>query len=856
MLTLCLVLSLREIRRHPGRSGLIAGSLALGVVAWTTTWALNRALDDSLRDSAAPAASADLYVSNGELSLDRQLVSRVASLDGVQFARPVVIERIQVSGRRTLPAVLLGVDLSSRRDPEMADLAISPGSVAAFLNARILRQNPVLIGDGLRTQIDPQGDSLTAIVGGKTRTLRCVGTLRPRGALSALGGSILLTGDREAAELAGHPGRVNRIDVSLKPGSDIRVVRDRIALEVGGAAEVITPDAQDGRVRESLGALRSGFALCGVGALALSLFLVATVAGVSVAERQGTIGLLRSLGSTRGQVRAEILGETLILGLIGSVVGVVIGFVVARFSLDFLLRAVGDVFVPLRSEGITFDPWLAVGGMVAGLVTSLLAAWLPASRASAMSATRAMKAGPVESSISVRGRTLGASFLIVMAGVFFLRSGIVSERARIYLALGLGLVAAVVIIPAATGWLARPLRPIAGRIFGVSGRLAIDGLIRSPARAGSAIAGLAGGVALMIQTGGVIQGNESAVRSWVDRCITGDLFLTSGGPMSASGRTVPMDESIIPDVASTLRGARIVPMRFRHLDWSFRGEKTRVLLLALDAAAYVQMAANREPPLRDLPLYRLLERPGTAIVSENFAALYGVGVGSAITVQGENGPVSLNVVGTVIDFSNNRGTILVDRRGIGRAFATSEVDLFAVGLGRGADLEAARLAVSRAGWAATHVVEAMTRPQLRGHILGMIGRLYGVAYVQEIIAACVAALGVSAAMLIAVVQRRKELGLLRALGATSAQIFATVIVEAAAMAVIGVVLGVALGMALEWYVLRVILLAETGFSFPVVLPWANGLMVAGLVVTSAIVAGLGPALSAARMGIGSGLACD
>jgi putative ABC transport system permease protein len=275
-------------------------------------------------------------------------------------------------------------------------------------------------------------------------------------------------------------------------------------------------------------------------------------------------------------------------------------------------------------------------------------------------------------------------------------------------------------------------------------------------------------------------------------------------------------------------------------------------MLALDANSYVDMSERRTPPLRDLPLYRRLIEPGTTLVSENFAALNGVHLGDSITLPGKNGPVALKVVGTVVDFSNNRGTILVDRHGVGMEFTDSSVDIFAVGLG-GVDPESARQAVNRSGWAAEHAVEAMTRTSLRKHILGMIRRLYGVAYVQEIVAAAVAALGVSAAMLICVVQRRRELSLLRSLGATSDQLFCTVIAEAAAMAAIGMTLGVLLGLGLEWYVLRVILLQETGFRFPVFIPWSDVLMVSLVVGLAALIAGVAPALSAARIGTRIGL---
>lgn len=855
MFALSRVLSLRELARRQARSALITASIALGVVAWTTTWALNQALDASLQAASTPTTSATFYVSNGDSGIARELVSRVSAVAGVRSARPVVIERIRISGKRTVPAVLLGVDFAAYRDPETASLSIAPETAARFAKGLLFRQNPVLLGASLAREIGLEGDTATAMIGGRRRTLRTVGTLDPRGPLNVLGGSIVLTGDREAAAMVGHPGRVSRIDVTIEPGLEARTVRERVSKQIGQAGEVITPDAHDGRVQQSLGALRTGFALCGMGALALALFLVANVLGVSVAERQRTIGLLRALGSTCGQVRSEILGESLILGALGSLIGVPLGYAVAGLSLGPLLRAVGDVFIPLESRGITFDPTLAAGGVAAGLVTSLIAAWVPASKATAMTPSHAMSSSGGRPSISSRRRVVACCGLSLLAVVMFFGREGVTHTAWIYATLVLGLVGAILGIPLATGLLARLLRPIAEWVGGVPGRLAMDSLIRSPSRTGSTIAGLAGGVALMIQTGGVIQGNESAVRSWVDRCITGDLFLTSGGPMSASGRTIPMDISLLRQINATLPGARVVPMRFRHLDWSRNGEKTQVLLLVLDATSYVDMGSQRKPALRDLPLYRRLEQPGTALVSENFAALNGVTLGDAITLAGPDGPVSVKVVGTVVDFSNNRGTILVDRRGVGQTFAADAVDLFAVGLGD-VDPESARLAVAQSNWAAEHAIEAMTRQSLRNHILGMIRRLYGVAYVQEIVAAIVAALGVSAAMLISIVQRRHELSLLRALGATSHQLFVTVIAEAAAMAAIGVTLGSLLGLALEWYVLRVIWLQETGFRFPVLVPWADAILVALVVGVAAIVSGVAPALSATRISTKIGLAHD
>ncbi|MEI7921213.1 MAG: FtsX-like permease family protein [Planctomycetota bacterium] len=852
-------LSLRDLRQHTGQSALIVASIALGVIAWTTTWTLNQLLEASLRESSTPASGADLHVSNADVGLAIGLVDQVAKVPGVRSANPVVIQRIRIAtdaAPKWVSATLIGVNLETDQDHGENPVKVSKATAEAFVESMVMQQNPVISGIQFGQRYGLAGKPIHAIVGGRNQTLACLGALESEGALSGLGGSILITSHEKAAELCGHPERISRIDVELDPETDLKTVKTMISKVLGTNAEVVTPLEQEGRTSESLEALRQGFTLCGFGALGLAMFLIATVLGVSVSERSRTIGLLRSLGCTKGQIRVQILGEALFLGVLGSVVGVAGGFGLAHFIAGPLLTALGDVFLPLQSKGVIFSPSVALSGMSAGLLTCMLAALLPASRASGLAPTLAMKRERVLPSSNMRIRILGGSSLLCAAMGLFATRREFNDPIRVYGALVCVLLGMMVLIPLMTSLMARLLRPIVEHLAGIPGRLAVESLIRSPSRTGSTIAGLAGSVAFMVQTGGVIQGNEQAVRSWVDQCISGDLFVTSGGPMSASGRTIPMDHAIGNQISQTLPQAKVVAMQFLHLDWSSRQQKTKILMLSLDAQAYVEMTSDRIPPLTDRMLYQQLLEPDTALVSENFAAINRLGVGSHLTLPGLKGPVRLKIVGTVVDFSNNRGTIMVDRVGTGQAFGNAVVDHFAVGLKNQTDLEQARRSIAESGWASESAVEVMTRPALRNHILGMIRSLYGVAYVQEIIAAAVAALGVSSSMLICIMQRRREIALLRAIGSTSRQLFVTVLAEALIMAVIGTFLGVLMGLGLEWYVLRVILLMETGFNFPVVLPWVDFIMITAVIGTASLLAGLFPALSATRIPIGIALARD
>ena len=198
---------------------------------------------------------------------------------------------------------------------------------------------------------------------------------------------------------------------------------------------------------------------------------------------------------------------------------------------------------------------------------------------------------------------------------------------------------------------------------------------------------------------------------------------------------------------------------------------------------------------------------------------------------------------------------MLDRAPYGRLFDAEGGDLSNVALPASADAESIGRRIHQGPRAAELARRALPRPALRRHIPGMVRRLYGVAYVQELVAA-VAALGVATALMVAVFQRRRELGLLRAAGATPAQVFGAVVAEAALMAVIGVLFGLLIGVPLEWYVLRVVLLEETGFVFPLWLPWGDAAMIAALMVLGGVIAGLVPAVGAARTRITEAIAYE
>jgi putative ABC transport system permease protein len=297
-----------------------------------------------------------------------------------------------------------------------------------------------------------------------------------------------------------------------------------------------------------------------------------------------------------------------------------------------------------------------------------------------------------------------------------------------------------------------------------------------------------------------------------------------------------------------------VPISFRYLDWPQGQAQTVVLLEAIDARTYYAANHQRGNPVPGLDLYRRLgEEPATALISENFALLHHVGVGDFLTLPGTETAHRLQVIGILEDYAFPRGVIFIHRDHCLGDFNIRFIDIFDVYLPHPEQTEDARDALEKSSLAAEHVLITVTGEEVREDTSRLIRRLYGLAFSQQIVVGLVATLGVVTALLISVLQRRRELGLLRAVGATRAQVLSSVLAEALLMGLIGSVLGIIFGLVLEWYTLRILFLEECGYRFPLSLPWWEAGLIALLAIVAATLAGLLPAFQALRLHIAESL---
>jgi putative ABC transport system permease protein len=709
MFSLQRTLTFGYLGQHPTRAGLIVVSIALGVAVLVATQALKQSLSRAADEAINPFGDrTDLVVVNAQSGIPRDLTDRLtgAHIPGLGSVRPLVMSRVVFpdlgpDGRSVL---LLGINWSNadlapagpghgsspRENPWGVEVEWRRFQPQDFLELTLWRA-PALVSPQLAEDLalfKPRTPPRYEILAASRRyQVEVVGTVRFPKTQGLLAGDFILLDLASASALAypGRPGVVSVLNLQVEPGANVEQVRRRAQQVVGDAADVRTVQADFQSTREVTAGLELAFDIGGAGALVIGLFLVYNVLSVSVAERRHDIGILRSVGATRGQVARLFLTEAALLGLAGGILGLPLGYGLGRLALGPVLRVFSEILVAMGPAGFGASPRTLLLALAGGVATALLSALVPAHRAAGEQPADAVRRVPVPPQTLHRMLQAGAVVLLWAAGAgAVICRHLLPPRAGVFAGVVCLMVGAILATPLLTAGIGRLLQPVFHLVLGLEGRLGADNLVRSPRRTGLVIAALAATGGLLVQTAGLIRSTEEAIFTWIDRDIAADLFVTCGSPLTQATLVQPLDARLRRTLASLDEVDAVVGVRFHLLDFRDR----LVFLLAADTDAF---GPSQDRSLaRNLGRYPRLRQGGTALVSENFAALYGVRVGDRIQVRGPRGPLELEVLGTILDYTWNRGTILVDRTWYRRVFADPQVDILDVFLKPGADPEEVR----------------------------------------------------------------------------------------------------------------------------------------------------------------------
>ncbi len=824
-------------RKHLLRVVLTMAGIVLGVAVFVGMHTANQSVLAAFHQTIDRiAGSTQIQVSSGEAGFEEDVLERVRALPEVRAAAPV-IEASANTGQGNL--LILGVDMLGDRSLRNYDLEGTDDAIDDPLV--FLAQADSLIVT--KTFADERGIStgtkipMRTMQGDLEFTVR--GIMKPGGLAAAFGGSLAIMDIYAAQKVFGRGYKFDRVDIALEDGVTIDAGIAKIQGLLGPGFQVEPPSSrgQQFEATSRIYALASN--LTSVFALFIGMFIIYNTFAIAVTERRSEIGILRALGATRGQIRTLFLSESAISGMMGTGMGVVFGIALARGMAGYVGGLLADVYgVAQGTSEVSPEPWLIAAATAMGLATSLIAAVLPARSAASVDPVKALQKGRQQTLSAGENRTrqLWALVCAAASAVAFWFSGIGWIFYGGYL---LAVLTAVLLAPAMSLWVAKALRPVLAWLLPVEGTLAADSLIQSPRRTSGTITALMLSLALVISLGGLARASYDSLAEWMEVALSPDLFVTTAESITARSFVFPasVGEQLrtLPEVEQ-VQFVRTVRVPIKGVP---------IMVVAIEIASLADHA--KLPPVEGDPatMYREAAAGRGVIASENFARLHGAKFGEVLELAGPAETLHLPIIGIVRDFSDQQGSILLDRATYIRAWHDDSVNVFRLYLKPGADEAKVRRTILET-YGSQQRLFVLTNKDVRAFIIKITDQWFGLTYVQIAVAVLVAILGIVNALTVSITDRRRELGVLQAVGGLRNQIRHTIWMEAVAIGVIGLGLGLALGAVQLYYSVEVarrdLIGVEIGYAFP----FQMVLIMTPIILGAALIAALGPGESAVR----------
>jgi putative ABC transport system permease protein len=501
----------------------------------------------------------------------------------------------------------------------------------------------------------------------------------------------------------------------------------------------------------------------------------------------------------------------------------------------------GVMGVSANADHMLVRPWLLVTAAAVGVLTSMIAAFLPARNAARVDPVKALQKGQYQvlsAGENRRRRAAALAAIAIAAGcIVFGRSSPV-----FYTGYFLAMLAMLLLTPALSLFLSKALRGPLKWLRPVEGALAADSLIQSPRRTSATVAALMLSLALVIALGGMARASYAEIADWMDSTMNPDFFVTTSETISA--RTYHFPDSMLDGLRKIPGIAEVQPVRIVRIN--FRGKP--VMLVAIDSLSIARRTRGRTTAGDFQGMYRAAAAQKGLVIADNLAQLEKLKLGQILEIAAPGGVLRLPIAGILEDFSNQLGTIFIDRALYRRLWKDDSLDVFRIYLAPGAAAADVRAQILDR-FAHERRLFVLSNKEVRSYVFKVTDQWFGMTYLQLFVAVLVAILGIVNTLTVSITDRRRELGVLRAVGGLRNQIRHTIWMEALAIGIIGLALGVAAGAVNLYYMLTVSRQNFAGIALDYTFPFG----IVGLLIPVILGAAFGSALFPAESAVRSSL---
>lgn len=838
----------RQLRARPLRALLTAAGIVLGVGMVFGVLLLSATVFSTFEDLYDSAYGRTDLVVSGEGStgsLAPATLKKVRQTEGVAEVSPNVFSTFTLIDERGRARKGQGAQLNVIGvDPEAENL--NDARVVAGRDIERGREIQIEESWAKGRRIEP-GDRIRVATPAGARALRVAGLFQFSTGLQFGGQGFAAMPIAEARRLMDKPRVYDEINVAVDGGQGaIDDVRGRLRKELGSGVSVETPKSKGEEIQSQLRGFSVVIYFFAAMALFVGGFLIFNSFNMTVLQRLREIGMLRTLGATRRMIAGSVLREALVLGVVGTALGLALGIGLA-VALVWIMR---QLDFPVGQ--LTFSPLALIAAIVTGLATTALAALVPARRAGRISPIRAiLGAGEARTRPSPRRVALGVPLIgLGLAGVYLLAKwddtptwiAAAGMGGVIALFLGLSLIAPVAIVPL-TRVLAWPLR----RLSPVEGRLAADSAGSNPVRTAATTSGLMIALALVVAFGSLGSSFLESISAEFDRSFARDLTVQPRGLNPGAGPQQTIAAGLRRRVARLPEAKVVARERFFYVpDLPGGRKKADGLLVAFDPDDYREVDTSRVLGVDREELFERIKR-GQVSVGKGYADEADLEVGDPILLDGPSGRVRTRVAGivkTVIFGGQTVGMSIQRMREVYGITADSELAIEATSAGARPALERKLERVVERDYPNLVV---LSNDELKSKIESHVNQQFGFFYAILAAAIVVSLLGIVNTLSMSVIERIREIGVLRALGSSRWQVGRTVVHESVLIGLIGAGMGIVAGLGLGWVFVTGLAAGVPGVAYQA--PAATIAAVAVLGGALGVIAAVLPARRAARLDV-------
>ena len=839
---------LRYLRRHPLLSLLNILSVALGVSVYLATQIANQSANRAFAasvDFVAGKAELEIMAPTGRLA--ETVLPQVTAVPGVSAATPIVEGFVSLPDFRGDYLEVLGIDVFTNApfrtfEPSNFDAGAfdiqrwlgPPGAIA--VSEEFVRHH----------HLKP-GDKIHGRAGGVDRQLEIGFVLRndesfdPHFAAMDIGW---------AQELFGRRGELSVIQLKLTDSRQRDKVIARLREVLPKDVRVAPPARRTEEVDKMLGGFQLNLTMMSLVSLLVGMFLIYNTVSASVVRRQHEIGILRSLGVTRNEIRSLFLAEAVVLGAIGSVLGLIGGVVLAQVLVRAVSATISSLYVLVNVRDPTLHPQAFVLAWLIGIGSVIASAFFPAQAAAKQQPVEALHGGTrLERSVSPSSAWLFSGLLCLFAAAIF--SWLSLSTGPRWLSFGSAFFVVAgfsFLVPRVTFHFGRAAGNLLRRFrrrrkkSGIETELAAANLSRGLLRNSVTVAALAVAVAMTVGVTVMVFSFRKTVEAWINDTLLADLFITSGGNENGGNSFFPADAFDFLAKHPAVANADT----FREIELPMGDSEITVAVIRGERRHFNFLAGDR------LDLMRRFHSEPCVFVSESFARRHRLRRNDTLTLTTPDGPRAFPIAAVFYDYTRDQGIVYMSAENFSRFWNDDRIHSVAVYLKPGHRGEE----VTKELWARFGPDRHFTifsNQLLRRRVFEIFDQTFAVTHVLLAISLFVAITGIFLSLTILITERRRELAILRAIGASAGQIRKVLLSETAMLGALAAFVGVVSGICLALVLTGVINRAFFGWTIHLAFPWRTLSLTPIWILAAAIIAGIIPAWRASRMGLADNL---